>query len=254
MRPWLRPVHNRRWKVARTWSLFVGLAAIVALAISGAWLDGSELFFLGLAALSAGVFVAAYLISSRQIEAAVREEAIAAKNEIVALKAKVAELKKALKTAAEERSKQVLILTAKIDALEEVIKGGLAPSNPKAKAFSDTAEDDAIKIEAANDAADKAEADVGDHATDLEKGLEGVLPSVTELASQLPEKHRLAGVWVAAGVALAVLAFLSVANIDITTSTTSTGDAQEEASGLADEQDRGHSAQWCRGRPGHPHC
>ena len=236
--------------MARTWSLVVGLAAIVALAISGAWLDRSELFFLGLAALSAGVFLAAYLISSRQIEAAVREEALAAKNEIVALKAKVAELKKALKTTAEERAKQVMLLQAKIDALEEVITGGLAPSNTKAQALLKTAEDNTSKIAAAKTAADEAEAEADTTTTELGTGLDGVLPSVTELASQLPEKHRLAGVWVAAGVALAVLAFLSVANVDITTST---DDGEEEAAGTADEQ-HGQVPPWCRGRPGGRHC
>ena len=70
-----------------------------------------------------------------------REEAIGAKNEIVALKAKVAELKKALKTASEERSKQVGILEAKIVALQDVIQK-LAPTASEAKTHLDKADED----------------------------------------------------------------------------------------------------------------
>jgi hypothetical protein len=246
----------------------IAAAALIGLAVSGAWLDGSLVLALGLAALSAGVFGAAYFISSRQIEAAVRDEAIAAKNQISILKAKVTELKQALDAAADERAKHVRELQLKIDTLEEVIrkfvdahptaKGVTSMAGPEAdlRAAATPDPEQTAKVAAAADAAATADAAVDATATDVVGVANGVLPSVTALAADLPEKHRLAGVWVAAGVAIAVLAFLSVANVNISTSDTSSTGPQADRSDAAEEPPLEPNAvrpRWSHGQQRRPH-
>ena len=66
------------------------------MAVAKDWLSGDELFFVVLAALSGGVFVGAYGIANRQIAAATKEELLKARDEIVALKKKNAELQSEL--------------------------------------------------------------------------------------------------------------------------------------------------------------
>jgi uncharacterized protein YneF (UPF0154 family) len=213
------------------WFLFVvlPLTALGALAISVALLDGSELYFLGLAALSAGVFVAAYFISSRQIEAALREEAIVAKNQIKALKAQIAELKEALKKANQAQSAHVQALEAKIEALQSIIDDFNKTAGPGIMLRSVAAETQAV--EDAGSAVAPAQDELNAATAGVEEGATGLLSSITKLASELPEKHRLAGVWVTAGAAIAVLAFLTIADVSISTSDSGDQGTQESTLG-----------------------
>jgi hypothetical protein len=155
----------------------VGVVALVV-AVAKDWLSGDELSFVVLAALSGGVFVGAYGVANRQIAAGTKEELLKARDEIVALKKKNAELQVEL----EKTQKQAK----------------------------------AVKATDLHDAATLAAATVREQAVDLDSAL----GSISDVVDKLPESQRLAGVWVATALTLAVLGFFVAADVTVSTSST----------------------------------
>jgi hypothetical protein len=147
-------------------------------AVARNWLSGDDLSFVVLAALSAGVFIGAYAIANRQIAAETKTKLLQARDEIVTLKKKNAELQAALEQARKQAK--------------------------------------AAKAVAAQDAAALAVASAQRQSLDLDSALS----SISDVVDKLPESQRLAGVWVATALTLAVLGFFVAADVTVSTSNT----------------------------------
>jgi hypothetical protein len=74
----------------------------------------------------------------------------------------------------------------------------------------------AVRATEAQDAATLAVASVREQAVDLDSALS----SISDVVDKLPESQRLAGVWVATALTLAVLGFFVAANVTVSTSDT----------------------------------
>jgi hypothetical protein len=74
----------------------------------------------------------------------------------------------------------------------------------------------AVKATDLHDAATLAAATVREQAVDLDSAL----GSISDVVDKLPESQRLAGVWVATALTLAVLGFFVAADVTVSTSST----------------------------------
>ena len=186
-----------RW--GHIWALTMAgvvVLALIVLAGQKDWFADDTLFGFALLGVAAGVFGAAYALTTRQLKADARKALFEARSKIEQLTAQIEKLKEDLQAARKK------LLEVERDVTTNTTIAGALPG----------AAADLASIRTSLEAVERS-------ATSAEFDLSKATGTFTDAIEDLPEGQRLVGLWVAAGLTIVLLGFLAATGLTITTST-----------------------------------